>query len=68
MTEQTNPIDWLVNQINEDCLNSTFVRPEIRIEAQRMFKEAVNNAHLEGFKEATKEYTQLFQFTLKPRQ
>lgn len=68
MTKETNPIEWLVNAINQDCLNSTFVRPELKLQALAMFNDAVNDAHLKGFQEATEEYKKLFHFTIKTEQ
>lgn len=32
-------IDWLVEQVNADCLNSTFIRPELIEQAKKIEKE-----------------------------
>ena len=29
-------VDWLVEQVNSDCLNSAFIRPELIIQAKEM--------------------------------
>ena len=39
-------IEWLVEQINSDCLNSTFVRNELIEQAIAMEKEQIIRAHL----------------------
>jgi len=38
MKKQT-AIEWLVEQVNSDCLNSTFIRPELIRKAKAMEKE-----------------------------
>ena len=32
-------VEWLVEQVNSDCLNSTFIRPELIEKAKAMEKE-----------------------------
>jgi len=32
-------VEWLVEQVNSDCLNSTFIRPELIEQAKAMEKE-----------------------------
>lgn len=36
-----NSIEWLVEQVNSDCLNSTFIRPELIKQAMEMYQEEV---------------------------
>ena len=38
MKKQT-AIEWLVEHVNSDCLNSTFIRPELIRKAKAMEKE-----------------------------
>ncbi len=37
-------VKWLVEQVNSDCLNSTFIRPELIEQAKEMEKEQIMNA------------------------
>ena len=32
-------VEWLVEQVNSDCLNSTFIRPDIIEQAKTMFEK-----------------------------
>jgi hypothetical protein len=41
MNEQT-AIEWLVEQVNSDCLNSTFIRPELIRKAKAMEKDQMD--------------------------
>ena len=46
-------IEWLVEQVNSDCLNSTFIKPELIQQAKAMHKEEIINSfgvgcHLES--------------------
>ena len=43
MNEQT-AIEWLVEQVNNDCLNSTFIRPELIRKAKAMEREQIEGA------------------------
>ncbi len=38
MTKQT-AIEWLVKEVNSDCLNSSFIRPELIEKAKEMERE-----------------------------
>jgi hypothetical protein len=38
-------VEWLVEQVNADCLNSTFIRPELVEQAKAMEKEQIIEAH-----------------------
>jgi hypothetical protein len=37
-------VEWLVEQVNSDCLNSTFIRPDIIEQAKTIEKEQIINA------------------------
>ena len=41
-------VQWLVEQVNSDCLNSAFIRPELVEQANTMFEEQ----HQETFKQS----------------
>ena len=41
-------IEWLVEQVNADCLNSTFIRKELIDEAKAIEKEQIVDAWLDG--------------------
>jgi hypothetical protein len=47
MNEQT-AIEWLVEQVNSDCLNSTFIRPELIRKAKAMEREQIERAFNSG--------------------
>lgn len=48
MNKELTAVDWLVKQVNSDCLNSTFIRPELIKEAKAMEKEQIINAFIDG--------------------
>jgi coenzyme F420-reducing hydrogenase beta subunit len=37
--EKQTAVNWLVEQVNSDCLNSSFIRPELIEKAKEMEKE-----------------------------
>jgi len=39
-------VEWLVKEVNSDCLNSSFIRPELIKKAKAMEKEQIINADL----------------------
>lgn len=45
MSKQT-AVEWLVEQVNADCLNSTFIRKELIDQANAMFEEQMKEAAL----------------------
>jgi hypothetical protein len=47
MSKQT-AVEWLVEQVNADCLNSTFIRKELIDEAKAMEKEQIADAYYDG--------------------
>jgi hypothetical protein len=52
MAQQT-AVEWLVDQVNSDCLNSTFIEPKLTEQAKQMEKEQierlVRNAYNAGY-------------------
>ncbi len=42
-------IEWLVEQVNSDCLNSTFIRPELIEQAKEMHKQESIAAQMDMF-------------------
>ncbi|NDC96264.1 hypothetical protein EBZ38_11825 [bacterium] len=47
MKKQT-AVEWLVEQVNTDCLNSTFIRPELIEKAKSIEREQILEAFDEG--------------------
>ena len=47
MKKQT-AVEWLVEQVNTDCLNSTFIRPELVEKAKSIEREQILEAFDEG--------------------
>ena len=47
MSKQT-AVEWLVEQVNADCLNSTFIRKELIDQAKAMEKEQIEDALVDG--------------------
>jgi len=41
-------VEWLVEQVNSDCLNSTFIRPDMINQAKVMEKEQIIRARQDG--------------------
>jgi hypothetical protein len=41
-------VQWLVEQVNADCHNSTFIRKELVDQAEAMFEEQIINSFDEG--------------------
>jgi hypothetical protein len=41
-------VQWLVEQVNSDCLNSAFIRPELVEQANAMFEEQISEAFING--------------------
>jgi hypothetical protein len=37
--EKQTAVSWLVEQVNSDCLNSSFIRPELIEKAKEMERE-----------------------------
>jgi hypothetical protein len=46
--KKQSAVQWLVEQVNSDCLNSAFIRPELVEQAKEMEKEQIIYAHIEG--------------------
>ena len=44
-------IEWLVEQVNSDCLNSTFIRKELIDKAKAMEKQQIEDAYERGYNE-----------------
>lgn len=47
MKKQT-AVEWLVEQVNADCLNSVFITPDLIDQAKAMEKEQIVKAFNEG--------------------
>jgi hypothetical protein len=44
MEKNKTAIDWLVEQVNSDCLNSTFIQPKLIEQAKAMEKQQIIDA------------------------
>lgn len=44
--KELTAVEWLVEQVNSDCLNSTFIRPDVIDKAKEMEKMQIRNAWL----------------------
>jgi len=40
--EKQTAVNWLVEQVNSDCLNSSFIRPELIEKAKEMEREQMH--------------------------
>jgi hypothetical protein len=38
-SKKLTPVEWLVEQVNQDCLNSIFIRPELASKALQLEKD-----------------------------
>jgi hypothetical protein len=47
MKKQT-ALEWLIEQVNSDCLNSVFIRKELIDQANEMFEEQIIDSHIAG--------------------
>ena len=43
-------VEWLVEQVNSDCLNSTFIREDLFNQAKEIEKEQMKDAFVECWK------------------
>ena len=48
--KELTAVEWLVEQVNSDCLNSTFIRPEVIYKAKAMERAQIKNAFVECWK------------------
>jgi len=46
--KKQSAVQWLVEQVNSDCLNSAFIRPELVEQANKMFEEQISEAFING--------------------
>ena len=46
--KKQSAVQWLVEQVNSDCLNSSFIRPELVEQANKMFEEQIEDAYGDG--------------------
>jgi hypothetical protein len=56
MAQQT-AVEWLVNEVNSDCLNSAFIRPELVEKANKMFEEQIMESRNNGIVSTLKGYS-----------
>jgi len=46
--KKQSAVQWLVEQVNSDCLNSAFIRPELVEQAKEMEKEQIETSYQAG--------------------
>jgi hypothetical protein len=46
--EKQTAVSWLVEQVNSDCLNSAFIRPELIDKAKEMERQQIIDAFNDG--------------------
>lgn len=49
MDKKQSAVEWLVNQVNSDCLNSTFIHPKLIEQAKAMEKQQIIDANNIGY-------------------
>lgn len=52
MGNKQTALEWLVEQVNSDCLNSTFIRPELIDQAKEIEREHIEFAYHSGNRNA----------------
>ena len=50
MAQQTS-VEWLVNQVNSDCLNSAFIDPKLIETANKLFKQQIVDSFDAGYRD-----------------
>lgn len=48
MENKQTAVDWLAQQVNSDCLNSTFINPQLIEQAKQMEQKQIVEAFHEG--------------------
>jgi len=48
INKKQTAVEWLVEQVNSDCLNSAFIRPDLIKEAKEMEKQQKMNDYAKG--------------------
>ena len=46
--KQITAVEWLVMEVNSDCTNSAFIRPELVAKAKQMENQRLNDAFTLG--------------------
>ena len=58
-------VQWLVEQVNSDCLNSAFIRPELVEQANKMFEEQIKDAYGDGLNSHRTEFCNRDEYFVK---
>ena len=58
-------VQWLVEQVNSDCLNSAFIRPELVEQANKMFEEQIEDAYGDGLNSHRTEFCNRDEYFVK---
>jgi hypothetical protein len=70
MATQT-PVQWLVEQVNADCLNSTFIKPELVEKAMEKEKERMEYFYDRGqidYVDRTDDFERIYNRKFKSKQ
>jgi hypothetical protein len=54
-----------VEQVNSDCLNSAFIRPELVEQANKMFEEQIEDAYGDGLNSHRTEFCNRDEYFVK---
>ena len=46
--QKKTAVEWLVEQVNADCLNSTFIRKELIDQAKTIEREQIEDSYAHG--------------------
>lgn len=46
--KKQTPLEWLIDKVNADCLNSTFIRPDLIQQALEMEKSIIEKSYNSG--------------------
>jgi len=63
--KKQSAVQWLVEQVNSDCLNSAFIRPELVEQANKMFEEQIEDAYGDGLNSHRTEFCNRDEYFVK---
>lgn len=58
-------VQWLAEQVNSDCLNSAFIRPELVEQSNKMFEEQIKDAYGDGLNSHRTEFCNRDEYFVK---
>lgn len=63
--KKQSAVQWLVEQVNSDCLNSAFIRPELVEQANKMFEGQIEDAYGDGLNSHRTEFCNRDEYFVK---